>query len=65
VWWTAAGNGIHDIHMNQGNGGQYANDNGTYQDGALIIESPDSTCQVFFIAFQSQTFQTDDNGNPV
>jgi len=51
--------------MNQGNGGQYANDNGTYQDGALIIESPDSTCQVFFIAFQSQTFQTDDNGNPV
>jgi len=59
------GNGIHDIHMNQGNGGHYAEDNGIYQDGGLIIVSPDNTCQAFFIAFQSQTFKTDDNGNPI
>lgn len=34
------GNGIHDIHMNQGNGGSYKKDNGVYQDGAIVIEYP-------------------------
>src|SRR5262245_53263196 len=33
------GNGIHDIHMNQGNSGQYKKDNGVYQDGAVFIAS--------------------------
>jgi uncharacterized protein YukJ len=59
------GNGIHDIHMNQGNSGKYKKDNGTYQDGALIIEYPGSKWRAFFFAFQSQTFKTDDRGNPV
>jgi uncharacterized protein YukJ len=60
------GNGIHDIHMNQGNSGKYKKDNGVYQDGALVIEYPDDKWQAFFIAFQSQSFDTDDGtGNPV
>ena len=31
------GNGVHDIHMNQGNDARFAGDNGTYQDGALFF----------------------------
>lgn len=58
------GNGIHDIHMNQGNSGKYRVDNGVYQDGALVFQYPDGKWTAFFFAFQSQTFDTDDNGNP-
>jgi uncharacterized protein YukJ len=58
------GNGIHDIHMNQGNSGKYAKDNGVYQDGALVISYPGDRWRAFFFAFQSQTFETDEQGNP-
>ena len=58
------GNGIHDIHMNQGNSGKYAKDNGVYQDGALVISYPGDRWRAFFFAFQSQTFLTDDRGAP-
>jgi uncharacterized protein YukJ len=58
------GNGIHDIHMNQGNSGKYKKDNGVYQDGAIVIEYPNDKWRAFFFAFQSQTFDTDDKGNP-
>jgi uncharacterized protein YukJ len=33
--------GIHDIHMNQGNVGQHAGDNGVFHDGGLILKFPD------------------------
>ena len=59
------GNGIHDIHMNQGNSGKYKKDNGVYQDGALFIEYPQDRWRAFFFAFQSQSFDTDDKGNVV
>jgi uncharacterized protein YukJ len=62
------GNGIHDIHMNQGNSGKYAADNGTWQDGALVFGYPGKagwTWRAFFFAFQSQSFRTDDRGYPV
>ena len=59
------GNGLHDIHMNQGNAGKYRKDNGVYQDGALIFQYPGGAWLAFFFAFQSQSFQTDDQGNPV
>lgn len=58
------GNGIHDIHMNQGNSGKYKKDNGVYQDGGIVFQYPDGRLTAFFFAFQSQTFATDDNGNP-
>jgi len=55
------GNGIHDIHMNQGNGGKFAKDNGVWQDGGLIINYPARKQWVgIFLAFQSQSFHTDD-----
>jgi uncharacterized protein YukJ len=61
------GNGIHDIHMNQGNAGQFAKDNGIYQDGALFIHFPHADQWVgIFLKFQSQTLHTDDQtGNRI
>ncbi len=56
------GRGLHDIHMNQGNSGKYAADNGPWQDGALVFEYPDAKTAVskwraFFFAFQSQSLR--------
>jgi Uncharacterized conserved protein len=61
------GGGIHDIHMNQGNTGKWLDDNGTYQDGGLLIHFPaEDKWVAIFLAFQSQTFHTDDKtGNPI
>jgi len=58
------GNGIHDIHMNQGNSGNWKGANGVYQDGAIFVEYPGDKWRAFFFAFQSQTFDTDNKGNP-
>lgn len=56
--------GIHDIHMNQGNGGSFESENATYQDGGVVIESANGTWQGIFLAFATQTLQTDDKGDP-
>ncbi|MBP2653713.1 MAG: hypothetical protein H6Q73_1282 [Firmicutes bacterium] len=54
------GNGIHDIHMNQGNTGRFEKDNGPYQDGGLFIHFPVKNQLVaIFLAFQSQSFDLD------
>jgi uncharacterized protein YukJ len=59
--------GIHDIHFNQGNpAGQFSGDNGIFQDGALMAFFPDAQRWLgAFIAFQSQVWTTDNQGNPV
>ncbi|HSI56814.1 MAG TPA: DUF2278 family protein [Ideonella sp.] len=55
------GNGVHDIHMNQGNVGSYVRDDGVYQDGALLLHLPAQAQWVgIFLKFQSQTWHTDD-----
>jgi uncharacterized protein YukJ len=55
------GNGIHDIHMNQGNAEQFRDDDGVYQDGALLIHFPSEQRWVgIFLKFQSQSWHTDD-----
>jgi hypothetical protein len=61
------GNGVHDMHMNQGSSGQFQKDNGIYQDGGLLIHFPERNQWVAaFFAFQSQSFHTDDKtGNPL
>jgi uncharacterized protein YukJ len=51
--------------MNQGNRGKYKKDNGIFQDGALIFSYPNADWLAVFLAFQSQSFKTDDHGNPV
>jgi uncharacterized protein YukJ len=59
--------GIHDIHMNQGNPrGSHDNDNGIWQDGALFVNLPSQNAWIaIFIAFQSESWHTDDSGNPI
>lgn len=55
------GNGIHDIHMNQGNNKQFAGDDGVWQDGGLLLNFPEQNQWVaVFLAFQSQAWHTDD-----
>jgi uncharacterized protein YukJ len=68
------GAGIHDIHMNQGNpeASKFGKDNGTFQDGGIIVEFPKDDnaefaekWECFLIRFQTQTTPTDDQtGHP-
>jgi len=54
-------NGIHDIHMNQGNPkGSFDKDNGVWQDGAIFINLPSTNIwAAIFIAFQTESWNTD------
>ena len=55
------GNGIHDIHMNQGNSDKFVSDDGVRQDGGLLFHFPQQNQWVgVFLAFQSQAWHTDD-----
>ncbi|MEW5802959.1 MAG: DUF2278 family protein [bacterium] len=58
------GNGVHLIHMNQGGSGD---NNGTYRDGALIIDFPGSgTASALFLKFQNQIWHThEDDATPI
>jgi len=54
--------GIHDIHLNQGNVGPHAGDNGMFHDGGLILAFPDRFLGLF-LGFQTQRIPTDAAGN--
>ena len=54
--------GMHDVHLNQGNVGTHAQDNGVFHDGALILAFPDRYVGLF-LAFQTQRIPTDEAGN--
>lgn len=55
------GNGIHDIHMNQANSAQFREDDGVWQDGAMLIHFPAQNQWVaVFLKFQSQGWHSDD-----
>lgn len=54
--------GIHDIHLNQGNVGAHAGDNGVFHDGGLILAFPDRRVGLF-LGFQTQQIPTDASGN--
>jgi uncharacterized protein YukJ len=61
VFGFAPGNGVHDIHMNQGNDARFAGDDGVWQDGGLAVHFPAvSRWVAVFLAFQSQAWHTDD-----
>lgn len=62
VFGFSPGNGVHDIHMNQGNSGQFRRDDGVFQDGGLLLHYPDTDQWVaIFLAFQNQSWHTDDH----
>ncbi|MEH2086822.1 DUF2278 family protein [Nostoc sp.] len=58
--------GIHDIHMNQGNPpGRFENDNGIFQDGGIILKFSNRYVGLF-LRFQTQWLPTDDRtGNRI
>ena len=66
------GDGIHDVHMNQGSTGQFVNDgsdnhndhNDTWQDGGVIVDIGQQEFAAYFTAFTQQEAPTDDLGNP-
>ncbi|MBP2705237.1 DUF2278 family protein [Microbispora sp. RL4-1S] len=61
VFGFRPGNGVHDVHMNQGNVPSFARDDGVWQDGALLIHfAAESRWVAVFLAFQSQAWHTDD-----
>jgi uncharacterized protein YukJ len=55
--------GLHDIHMNQGNVGAHARDNGAFHDGGLLLSFPDRILGLF-LAFQTQRIPTGAAGAP-
>jgi uncharacterized protein YukJ len=67
------GDGIHDIHMNQGSTkgfihrpGDDSNDhNDVWQDGAVIVDLGESEWAVYVAAFTQQRVPTDELGNPL
>jgi uncharacterized protein YukJ len=61
VFGFTPGNGMHDVHMNQGNHPRFERDDGVWQDGGLLLQltEPDEWAAVF-LAFQSQAWRTDD-----
>jgi uncharacterized protein YukJ len=66
VFGFLPGNGIHDIHMNQGNRDEHWPDNATWRDGGLVFHEPvRSRWMAVFLAFQTQSWRTDDEGNPL
>ncbi|PEX10771.1 hypothetical protein COE26_30140 [Bacillus cereus] len=58
--------GIHDIHMNQGNVSPYTKDDGIWQDGGILFHYTETnTWEAVFLAFQSQSWCTDENGHAI
>jgi uncharacterized protein YukJ len=62
VFGFLPGNGIHDIHMNQGDlTGDHAHEDGVYQDGGLIFyDAVANKFIAYFTKFQSQSWHTND-----
>ena len=58
--------GVHDIHMMQGNSGNFADDNRVNGDGALFIRYSGGETIALFVRFTTQTTTTDDHtGDPL
>jgi uncharacterized protein YukJ len=61
VFGFRPGNGVHDVHMNQGNVERFRRDDGVWQDGGLLIRfGAQPRWVAVFLAFQSQSWHTDD-----
>jgi uncharacterized protein YukJ len=56
--------GIHDVHMNQGNDPAHKGDDGVWSDGALLFHYPArQQWAAVFLAFQNQSWITDSKGH--
>ena len=52
--------GVHDVHMMQGNGNDFADDNRVNGDGALFIRFTGGETIALFVRFATQSLTTDD-----
>jgi uncharacterized protein YukJ len=57
--------GLHDIHMMQGNSGSFERDNTTHGDGALFVRLGGGETAALFARFATQGTETDDAGDPL
>lgn len=61
-----SGLGVHNVHMNQGDPpGSHQDDDGIWQDGAVIVQGSDSSFTVWQVKFNAQSLTTDDSGLPI
>ena len=66
------GDGIHDVHMNQGStqrflhraGDDHNDHNDVWQDGAVLVDMGNGRWAAYFSGFQQQLVPTDGLGNP-
>lgn len=66
------GDGLHDVHMNQGSKGEFVHRQGNdkndhndiWQDGALLVDLGQPQWVLYAAAFDQQYLPTDDLGNP-
>jgi uncharacterized protein YukJ len=66
------GNGIHDVHMNQGSQSSFVNNgvddhndhNDIWQDGAVIVDVGQPEMAAYFTVFTQQLVPTNELGNP-
>lgn len=65
TYYNSYGQGVHNLHMNQGNRDKHYDENCIYHDGCffiyLIEEDRWIAC---FLAFENQSWHTDERGNP-
>ena len=61
------GLGVHNVHQNQGDppGGRWWDENGMWQDGAVMTMREDGTLDVFISKFSTQASETDNYGHPL
>lgn len=58
--------GMHNIHMMQGNHGHFHRDDAIWSDGALFFQDVNrGRWTALFLAFQSQSWHTDDHGHAI
>lgn len=62
-----SGLGVHNIHQNQGDppGSKWWAENGTWQDGATLIQRQDDSVVAFLNKFKTQSYKTDGQGHPL
>jgi uncharacterized protein YukJ len=67
AWHFSPDDGVHNIHMNQGNApGNHDDENGRHEDGALLIHFEDTdTWTGVYVAFQTQSFDNGADGFPL
>ena len=61
-----SGNGVHDVHCNQGDPpGQFRPLDGIWQDGCVFAIKGDGTLSAYLGKFSTQSLNTDNNGIPI